>query len=77
MAPCSIINCANTTKKVEGVNENIFFHRFPKDSLVKNKWIEATGRKNWFPTKHSLICSIHFHEDSFTGPSKFRRMLSG
>lgn len=48
---------------------------FPKDPNIKNKWIEATGRKNWFPTKYSRICSIHFREDSFTRPSKYRRVI--
>lgn len=52
------------------------YFSFPNDPYVKNKWIEATGRKKWFPTKNSRICSIHFHDDTFTGPSKYRRVIS-
>lgn len=31
----------------------------------KEKWIEATGRQNWFPAKTSTICSDHFVEQDF------------
>ncbi|CAH2088522.1 unnamed protein product [Euphydryas editha] len=38
-------------------------------------WIDATGRpSNWFPTKNSTICSIHFEEKMFQ-PLKKKRSL--
>lgn len=32
----------------------------------------ATGRKDWFPSKHSTICSIHFENTSFIEGKKLR-----
>ncbi|KAF9824022.1 hypothetical protein SFRURICE_020288 [Spodoptera frugiperda] len=30
-------------------SSGISYHRFPKDPEIKGKWIEMTGRQNWFP----------------------------
>ena len=42
------------------------FHHFPHQNpnLLK-KWVLAIRRKQWKPTKHSFICSDHFHESCF------------
>lgn len=42
-----------------------YFFSFPRDPFIKEKWIKATGRLNWFPAKSSTICSEHFHEVDF------------
>ncbi|CAG4944902.1 unnamed protein product [Parnassius apollo] len=49
-------------------------HSFPINPEVKEKWILATGKKNWFPSKHSKICSAHFQEQDFN-PTRKRRVL--
>ncbi|CAH0404372.1 unnamed protein product [Chilo suppressalis] len=76
MPSCAIVNCKNSTNTARAGRDkgNISFHRFPRDPKVKDKWIEATGNKDWFPTKHSRICSIHFNEYDFTETNKFRRL---
>lgn len=38
---------------------------FPQNPFQKEKWIEATGRQNWMPTKSSTICSDHFNQNDF------------
>ncbi|XP_063544797.1 uncharacterized protein LOC134752948 isoform X3 [Cydia strobilella] len=48
------------------------FSLFPHDPDVKEKWIASTGRKDWFPTKHSTICSIHFENTCFIEGKKLR-----
>ena len=59
---CVAVGCKNTTKK----GSEYSFHRFPHQNpnLLK-KWVHAIRRKQWKPTKHSFICSDHFHESCF------------
>ena len=42
---------------------SIAFH-IKTPNLLK-KWVHAIRRKQWKPTKHSFICSDHFHESCF------------
>lgn len=59
------------------VQNNIYYnYRFPSEPDIKKKWIETTGKKNWFPTKCSRICSVHFNEGSFKKTNKFRRLTT-
>ncbi|KAL0861114.1 hypothetical protein ABMA27_009613 [Loxostege sticticalis] len=74
MPNCAILSCKNSTKNVGRNNGNVSFHRFPNDPSIKEKWIDATGQKNWFPTKFSSICSIHFNDGSFAETNKNRRL---
>ena len=59
---CVAVGCKNTAKK----GSEYSFHRFPHQNpnLLK-KWVHAIHRKQWKPTKHSCICSDHFHESCF------------
>ena len=43
----------------------ITFHSFPQDETVRAKWIRAISRKDFVPTKHSRVCSLHFRETDF------------
>lgn len=42
-------------------NYKSIFH-FPKNEELRKKWISAIPRKNWSPTQHSKVCSMHFLE---------------
>lgn len=53
-----------------------FLFRFPKDINRKEKWINATGRENWVPTKHNTICSDHFNTNDILITKKGYRYLS-
>ncbi|CAH0720588.1 unnamed protein product, partial [Brenthis ino] len=48
---------------------------FPKDPDIKDKWIFATGKTNWFPTKYSRICSVHFTNEQFNSSTKRRTLI--
>ncbi|RVE53005.1 hypothetical protein evm_002303 [Chilo suppressalis] len=72
MPNCAVVNCKNMSKVVCRVRGDVSYHRFPRDSNTKEKWIEATGNKDWFPTKHSTICSVHFKEDDYVSTKKRR-----
>ncbi|CAG4915114.1 unnamed protein product [Colias eurytheme] len=75
MPNCAVINCRNSTTVSGRVNEDVSFHRFPRNPNIKEKWIEATGHNNWFPTKFSTICSKHFSESSFVKGKKLRLLI--
>ncbi|CAK1581363.1 unnamed protein product [Parnassius mnemosyne] len=70
MVNCSINGCKNSSRTCNSTNKGITFHRFPKDPDIKEKWINLTGRQDWFPTENSRICSIHFHENDFNVTAK-------
>ena len=38
------------------------FVLFPKDEERRKKWIYFVNRKNWTPTKYSVVCIDHFHD---------------
>lgn len=48
---------------------------FPKEPNIKEKWMDLTGRDNWFPTKTSTICSKHFQENDFVIKKSGNRYL--
>ena len=58
---CSIFGCINKFKK----GGNISLHLFPKDPDVRSYWIKACKRKNWNPSKSSVVCSDHFHNNDY------------
>lgn len=55
--------------------DGIFNFRYPRDANIKEKWINATRRDNWMPSKHSVICSRHLSEDCFIYMKNRRRLL--
>ena len=51
-------------QKTEGWGHFIF--QFPHcNPELLQKWVQATQRKDWFPSKHSVIFSTHFTESCF------------
>ncbi|KAK3918659.1 Peroxynitrite isomerase THAP4 [Frankliniella fusca] len=51
---CSVPNCHNTTKTGHLLME------FPKDSRMKEFWMEAMKRVNRSPLRKGRICEVHF-----------------
>ncbi|XP_063544483.1 uncharacterized protein LOC134752724 isoform X2 [Cydia strobilella] len=62
MVSCSILHCVSDNRQK---HEDVTFHRFPRNRTTCQKWIAATGRKNWKPAKNSRICSKHFEQFHF------------
>ncbi|XP_040574387.1 uncharacterized protein [Lepeophtheirus salmonis] len=67
---CVVIGCRSgyNLKKNEThseVKEDISFHRFPKDQILREKWIRNLSRKNYTPSSHSVLCSKHFDVQDF------------
>ena len=57
---CAIAVCEN----IEGKNELISFHKFPKDDKLKSIWINKCFRKDLYlnPNKDK-VCSEHFRPE--------------
>ena len=55
---CVVTNC--TSGYATGLKKPSFL--FPEDSELRKKWIYFVNRKDWFPTKYSVICIDHFEE---------------
>nr|XP_047146257.1 THAP domain-containing protein 1-like [Hydra vulgaris] len=59
---CSAYGCVNRFNK--GVATS--FHKFPlNNSELCQKWVVATKRDLFVPTKYSFICSVHFHKEDY------------
>ncbi len=58
---CVAAGCSNTP------TERISLHKFPTDPKLREKWVKQVRRTRaqWTPTKHFVLCSEHFSEDSF------------
>lgn len=41
-------------------NNEIKYHRFPKDETTLKKWVVACKREDFFNAKKSFVCSNHF-----------------
>lgn len=56
-----MFNCKSNydSEKCESL-VSVFY--FPKDEDRKKKWVKFVHRKDWTPTKNSVICIKHFHE---------------
>ncbi|XP_039283168.1 THAP domain-containing protein 1 B-like [Nilaparvata lugens] len=73
VATCSAYNCSNRFKK----GSDISFYHFPKDPDLRKKWIIATKRKDFVPSKWSKLCSEHFSTDAFQiRPNAFFKLLN-
>ncbi|CAH1396345.1 unnamed protein product [Nezara viridula] len=58
---CSAYNCSSRHKKESGIS----FYTFPRDPVMRKKWIIAMKRKNFEPTYSSRVCSKHFTPDQY------------
>lgn len=60
-ARCCITGCKSNYDSVvitEGV-KSVF--SFPKDDGLRQKWLKAIPRKEWIPSKYSVVCELHFN----------------
>lgn len=54
MTKCCVIGC-----------KNVGIHKFPKDLLIRKKWIAAVRIKKIVPTRTSRLCRDHFDENDY------------
>ncbi|MPC18527.1 THAP domain-containing protein 2 [Portunus trituberculatus] len=73
MPSCSARGCSNRS----GRGAKVTFHLFPKNNEARQKWVPATGRKNWSPGKRAVLCSEHFDEECFDRTGQTTRLRIG
>lgn len=62
---CAVLGCSANNVSKE-YRENPFrFYTFPKDEIVRERWIFACGRADKFKANTARICSRHFSENDF------------
>ena len=54
---CCVPGCYTNTKK----NRELSFHKFPMEKSIREKWVNAIKRKNFYPSEHHHVYSQHFH----------------
>ncbi|KAJ8933947.1 hypothetical protein NQ318_008701 [Aromia moschata] len=78
MVCCAIRNCKSDTRMHSKAKNGITFHLFPKGYILRSKWLEVVCRPSWSPSARSVICSLHFTNDSFYTTKKgFVKLISG
>jgi len=61
---CAAVGCKSGYKSHE-TDSSVTFHRFPNNAELREKWRRANPRKDFVPTEHSRLCSLHFHPSDF------------
>jgi hypothetical protein len=62
---CAVKVCFNNRKLSKKCGKDIHYHKFPKDPIVRQKWIDSCKRPNPFNPNTSQICSVHFTTEDY------------
>jgi len=62
---CSAYGCRSGYHS-QASDKTVTFHAFPSDPEIRGRWIRANPRKDFVPTQHSRICSLHFQPSDFS-----------
>lgn len=60
---CSIPGCnSNYDSALKESNKCESTFAFPRDKHKFEEWLKAIPRKNWIPSKSSVVCAKHFYD---------------
>ncbi|XP_067014525.2 uncharacterized protein [Anabrus simplex] len=63
MVICAVAGCSNHDRHQKDLD--IKFHRFPRNSEIQLKWINACKRANSFTVGNARVCSVHFDDSDY------------
>jgi len=58
--------CAYQCQNRDGSGKR--FYKFPRSEKRKKVWVNMVNRKDWRPSKSSVLCSDHFSNEAFVTP---------
>ena len=62
---CVAINCPSGYRG-EKLDQKVTFYSFPlEEKHLLQTWLKRLARKDYVPTKHSKLCSLHFKFEDF------------
>ncbi|XP_067123177.1 THAP domain-containing protein 1-like isoform X1 [Centruroides vittatus] len=64
-ATCAVATCNNSYCKTKLLNRKVSYFTFPKDPIIRRKWIHNCKRKDKFNPDSCHVCSDHFTENDF------------
>lgn len=62
---CSVFGCNSDNESKKNPCPNVKFFTFPKDPIMRKKWLHLTKRKDNVNLKYAVVCSRHFCESDF------------
>ncbi|KAH7958693.1 hypothetical protein HPB49_004325 [Dermacentor silvarum] len=76
---CEISGISATAAALGGVGaahaERVY--QFPSDSAQYATWTKAVRRENFVPTKYTVVCEHHFHENGFVDSASYTDNMTG
>lgn len=57
-------------------NSHLSFHRFPKNTSLRARWLHKIRRAGFSVTPHTKVCSRHFQDNEINTTAKGRRVLA-
>ena len=65
MGFCCCAPGCKTEYRSQKTSNKISVFCFPKDPLLKQKWISAIPQKSWAVNDSTRICALHFEKNDF------------
>ena len=63
---CAAVGCKSGCSPEDNADIKATFHSFPlKNEYLLKQWLRRLPRKDFTPSKHSVLCSLHFVNSDF------------
>ncbi|PWA29097.1 hypothetical protein CCH79_00006337 [Gambusia affinis] len=73
---CAALDCTKRCT-VQTRTSGVTFHRFPKETNLRKRWVKAIRRKGFSPNTSTRLCSEHFKQEDFDRTGQTVRLREG
>uniref|UniRef100_A0A3P9PXH2 THAP domain-containing protein 6-like n=1 Tax=Poecilia reticulata TaxID=8081 RepID=A0A3P9PXH2_POERE len=73
---CAALDCTKRCT-VQTRTSGVTFHRFPKETNLRKRWVKAVRRKGFSPNTSTRLCSEHFKKEDFDRTGQTVRLREG
>ncbi|XP_055337464.1 uncharacterized protein LOC129587659 isoform X2 [Paramacrobiotus metropolitanus] len=78
MVRCCIVGCNNNSDRKDCTTVGPHsFHKFPKVTLLRDRWLRSINRLDFQPSVHSAVCSDHFEANCFSASTAKNSLKQG